>query len=138
MYAIIVCLPCFCHETDSVKVNLTDGPGRCAGRVEIQHEGQWRRVYKNQWTDINSNVVCKEMGCGKKKEHEKFFQGSSEFLTKTVKCNENNKNISECFTDKSNPLGREDTEAIGIICTGESFFLLSVFLFDFPYYMLSL
>ncbi|XP_078026342.1 scavenger receptor cysteine-rich type 1 protein M130 isoform X1 [Epinephelus lanceolatus] len=102
---------------DSVKVNLTDGPGRCAGRVEIQHKGQWKRVYKNQWTDINSNVVCKEMGCGEKRKHENFFQGSSEFLAKTVECNENNKNISECFTDKSNPGGREDAEAMGIICT---------------------
>ncbi|KAL7399027.1 hypothetical protein ABVT39_018790 [Epinephelus coioides] len=102
---------------DSVKVNLTDGPGRCAGRVEIQHEGQWRRVYKNQWTDINSNVVCKEMGCGEKRKDENFFQGSSEFLTKTVECKEKNKNISECFTDKPNLGGREDAEAMGIICT---------------------
>ncbi|KAI3357098.1 hypothetical protein L3Q82_015566 [Scortum barcoo] len=62
----------------SVKVRLKDSPGPCAGRVEILYRGQWKSVAEDGWTETNSDVVCKEVGCGNKSilKPEKFSQGS--------------------------------------------------------------
>nr|XP_020473604.1 scavenger receptor cysteine-rich type 1 protein M160-like [Monopterus albus] len=75
----------------SISVRLMDGPGKCAGRVEIQHEGRWKRVNKNKWTDTSSDVACKQMNCGKqrKSSNEIFSKGSGDFLTKAVTCQPN-------------------------------------------------
>ncbi|XP_078110438.1 scavenger receptor cysteine-rich type 1 protein M160 isoform X2 [Sander vitreus] len=102
----------------SIEVDLLDGPGKCAGRVEIQHEGKWHRVNEAEWTTGNSDAVCKQLNCGSRRAlptPEKFSQGSNDFLRKTVKCNSDAKHISECITgaksnDQPNPV------AVGITC----------------------
>ncbi|XP_040009026.1 antigen WC1.1 [Xiphias gladius] len=101
----------------SIAVRLTDGPGKCAGRLEIQHEGGWRQVDKNGWTDINSDTVCKQMKCGRNSASlEKFRQGSGDFLRHIVSCNSSDSHISACFTNKmsNNAFGKEET--VGITC----------------------
>ncbi|XP_070765856.1 scavenger receptor cysteine-rich type 1 protein M130 [Enoplosus armatus] len=103
---------------DSVNVRLKDGPGKCAGRVEIQHEGRWKRVSNNRWTDANSNVVCKQLECGNKRNSinpENFSQGLGDFLAKNVNCKSDASQISECIQDSSNRPSAEE-KAIGIIC----------------------
>ncbi|CAJ1055417.1 scavenger receptor cysteine-rich type 1 protein M160 [Xyrichtys novacula] len=105
--------------SDSITARLVDGPGICAGRVEIQHQGKWRRVGKTSWTDANSDTVCRQLGCGNKRKSstsaEKFSQGSGEFLSLTVQCGPNNDHISECkISAKSRTPG--ENEAVGITC----------------------
>ncbi|XP_070825415.1 scavenger receptor cysteine-rich type 1 protein M130 [Chaetodon trifascialis] len=103
---------------DSMNVRLMDGLGPCAGRVEIQYEGQWRRVAKQGWTDTNSDTVCSQLECGDKgmpANSDKFSQGSGDFLTKAVKCDPDASHISECVTDNSNSRPRE-TEVAAITC----------------------
>ncbi|XP_068588843.1 scavenger receptor cysteine-rich type 1 protein M160 [Cebidichthys violaceus] len=102
----------------SIGVRLIDGPGRCAGRVEIQHEDTWRRVYANKWKDINSDVICKQLDCGKnqKSDLEQFSQGSSEFLAYNVKCAKNAINISDCITT---PIKQQDEKAMAKAITCE-------------------
>ncbi|GLD45659.1 scavenger receptor cysteine-rich type 1 protein M130-like protein [Lates japonicus] len=103
----------------SINARLVDGPGKCAGRVEIQYEGRWRQVRKDsQWTENNSNTVCKQMRCGKMRQSTspgKFSQGSGDFLSKTVKCNKNATTIFECTIDSTTNRPKEE-EAVGIIC----------------------
>lgn len=99
-----------------------DGPGRCAGRVEIQYEGKWQRVTKQGWTDTNSDNVCKQLKCGnKRKSVDKFSQGSGVFLAKAVNCKPNAEHISECISDNSdNPTGEKRAQAV--TCEGECVF----------------
>ncbi|XP_034733491.1 antigen WC1.1 [Etheostoma cragini] len=115
---------------DSIKVNLLDGPGKCAGRVEIQHEGKFQRVNADGWTVANSDAVCKQLNCGSRRDlstPEQFSQGSNDFLQKTVNCKPKAKHISECIEANSNNPAK-DPVAVGITCeehkvvflTGES------------------
>ncbi|XP_037629892.1 scavenger receptor cysteine-rich type 1 protein M130 [Sebastes umbrosus] len=100
--------------SDSMEVRLADGPGKCAGRVEIQYEGRWQRVHERAQ---NLNAVCRELGCGNErnstKRTEKFFQGSGDFLT--VTCKSTAKNISECTLQTDEGV-KEKAQAQGITC----------------------
>nr|XP_040050187.1 scavenger receptor cysteine-rich type 1 protein M130 isoform X2 [Gasterosteus aculeatus aculeatus] len=102
--------------TGSIGVRLKDGPGKCCGRVEIQHEGTWKRVSKKGWTNQNSETVCKLLDCGHKRENLKeFSQGSAEFLNGTLQCPKNNvAHISECI--KHNVTLEKKAMAMAITC----------------------
>lgn len=106
-----------------MKVRLMDGPGRCAGRVEIEHEGRSLRVYQQGWTDTNSDVVCGLLDCGERGNPiklDRFSQGSGEFLPEALQCKKDARHISECLTRSRN---NAPEKAMGITCEGEPLFL---------------
>lgn len=110
----------FCHGTESTKVRLVDGPGRCSGRVEIQYEGKWQRVAEGEGTNDFPNYVCQLLpNCGKTgtKETEGFSQGSGPFFPKALTCPTGVKHISKCIKDdKVNAPGGK---ALALTCKGE-------------------
>ncbi|XP_056241245.1 scavenger receptor cysteine-rich type 1 protein M160 [Seriola aureovittata] len=109
---------------DSIRVRLKDGPGRCAGRVEIQYEGQWRQVSKNQWDD-KSDTVCKELNCGNKSKTETFMKGPDNFLANTVKCKSDASTISDCLTNSESNTAPSQRETVGITCEEHEVVFLS-------------
>ncbi|XP_045911254.1 scavenger receptor cysteine-rich type 1 protein M130 isoform X2 [Micropterus dolomieu] len=111
----------------SIDVRLADGPGKCAGRVEIKHKGQWKRVRKSNWKETNSDAVCSQLKCGNKgksNSSEKFSKGSGGFLDNKVDCSGNAANINECFEKNQQHSDKED-EPVGIICEDHKVVFLS-------------
>lgn len=113
-----------CHGTESIGLRLVDGPGKCAGRVEIQYEDVWKRVNKHEWTEQNSNTVCKQLNCGgyRKTEanDEMFSQGSGEFLQRKIECKNTASHISDCIAGGKATDGlREEKVAVGVTCESE-------------------
>ena len=46
-------------------MRLVDGGSRCAGRVEIKHQEEWRRLDTwSFWSMRDAAVVCRELDCG--------------------------------------------------------------------------
>ncbi|RVE70200.1 hypothetical protein OJAV_G00062080 [Oryzias javanicus] len=98
----------------SVEFRLADGPGKCAGRLDVQHGGVWKKVTKSGWDEKYSDNICQRLNCGEttaENHPEKFFQGSGNFVS--VKCDRNQPDISECV--KSEQSTRNE-EAVGITC----------------------
>ncbi|XP_042345412.1 scavenger receptor cysteine-rich type 1 protein M130-like [Plectropomus leopardus] len=50
--------------TCSEPVRLVGGESRCAGRLEVKHQGNWRPVDNSVWTLKEAAFVCKELHCG--------------------------------------------------------------------------
>ncbi|XP_074516708.1 scavenger receptor cysteine-rich type 1 protein M130-like [Sebastes fasciatus] len=53
-----------CSEPDDVR--LVGGDSRCAGTLELKHQGDWRPViiYLNHWTLKEATIFCRELDCG--------------------------------------------------------------------------
>ncbi|XP_033986654.1 scavenger receptor cysteine-rich type 1 protein M130-like isoform X2 [Trematomus bernacchii] len=53
-----------CSEPDEVR--LVGGESRCAGDLELKHQGEWRPVggYYSLWTLKTAGVACRELDCG--------------------------------------------------------------------------
>ncbi|KAF0023482.1 hypothetical protein F2P81_024112 [Scophthalmus maximus] len=48
----------------SEAVRVVNGSNRCNGRVEVFHDGHWKRVCRSDWETQEANIVCQEINCG--------------------------------------------------------------------------
>ncbi|XP_042359266.1 deleted in malignant brain tumors 1 protein-like [Plectropomus leopardus] len=48
----------------SEHVRVVNGSNRCNGRVEVFHDGSWKRACSSDWAKADANVVCQEINCG--------------------------------------------------------------------------
>ncbi|XP_024915479.1 scavenger receptor cysteine-rich type 1 protein M160-like [Cynoglossus semilaevis] len=96
-----------CHNkvfvvcSESVDVRLKDGLGKFNGRLEILHGNMWMPVSKEQWEDVNLDVVCKQVGRrNSRRALEKYSTDSKNFPYR-LQCNKNAVHISECITENA-------------------------------------
>ncbi|XP_074474770.1 scavenger receptor cysteine-rich type 1 protein M130-like [Sebastes fasciatus] len=52
------------NSTESDDVRLVGGDSRCAGTLEVKHQGDWRPVGGFDWTLKEAAVVCRKLDCG--------------------------------------------------------------------------
>ncbi|NXD60758.1 SRB4D protein, partial [Corvus moneduloides] len=70
---------------------------RCAGRVQVLHEGRWGGVCAHTWDLAAAQVSCRQLGCGPALEASKVSAGGDELTwVEAVRCNGTEGNLLEC------------------------------------------
>uniref|UniRef100_A0AAV2M1C8 SRCR domain-containing protein n=1 Tax=Knipowitschia caucasica TaxID=637954 RepID=A0AAV2M1C8_KNICA len=108
---------------DGVKLRLSDGPGRCSGRLDLWFEGRWQKARQSQWSRMNSEAVCKDLGCGEgvigSPSPHRFPQGPHPYLDRSFQCSPDAQSLLRCpMREERNP-PREDS-IVDITCTGKT------------------
>ncbi|XP_037993947.1 deleted in malignant brain tumors 1 protein-like [Motacilla alba alba] len=85
----------------SGELRLVGGGGRCAGRVEVKHGGEWGSVcaFDFDWEARWAVVVCRQLGCGRVARaslHAPFGQGSGRIWLQPVFCNGTEDALKNC------------------------------------------
>ncbi|NXF33449.1 C163A protein, partial [Nyctibius bracteatus] len=82
-------------------LRLVGGAGRCAGRVEVKHEGEWGTVcnYDFDWDARWAAVVCRQLGCGpvaKASVYAPFGQGTGRIWLQPFFCRGSEAVLQDC------------------------------------------
>ncbi|KFZ62043.1 Deleted in malignant brain tumors 1 protein, partial [Antrostomus carolinensis] len=109
-----------CFPLSFAPVRLVDGPGRCAGRVEVYHNEKWGTVCDDSWDFADAKVVCRQLDCGMvvlapRRAH--FGQGQGPIWLDDVHCTGTEAALSECRAKNWGVHGCEHGEDASVVCT---------------------
>ncbi|XP_009977276.1 PREDICTED: scavenger receptor cysteine-rich type 1 protein M160-like, partial [Tauraco erythrolophus] len=108
--------------TCAAEVRLADGGRRCAGRVEVKHEGQWGTVCHDDWDMNDAEVVCKQLNCGSAvgaPQYGHFGPGSGPIWMDEVDCKGSESTLSDCTHEGWGEQDCYHIEDAGVMCSGE-------------------
>ncbi|NXK99928.1 C163A protein, partial [Mesembrinibis cayennensis] len=83
------------------ELRLVGSGERCAGRVEVKHDGEWGSVcnYDFDWEARWATVVCRQLGCGavaKASAYARFGQGTGRIWLQPFFCRGDEAMLQDC------------------------------------------
>ncbi|NXR08733.1 L3BPA protein, partial [Semnornis frantzii] len=82
-------------------LRLQGGPDRCAGRLEVLHNGTWGTVCDDNWDPAEGRVVCRQLGCGtllSVAPGGRYGEGTGQIWLDEVNCTGEEETLSQCHS----------------------------------------
>uniref|UniRef100_A0A8C3CI95 Soluble scavenger receptor cysteine-rich domain-containing protein SSC5D n=1 Tax=Cairina moschata TaxID=8855 RepID=A0A8C3CI95_CAIMO len=108
-----------CEEPFGLR--LSGGPGRCAGRLEVQRNGSWGTVCDDGWSAANAAVVCQELGCREvpadlRGDRPRFGPGTGRIWLDDVRCRGQEGTLQDCAHRAWGYHDCTHDEDVGVVC----------------------
>ena len=117
LYLMQFTLPLFLYPES---IRLVNGRSECSGRLEISHNGQWGTMCDDEWGMSNTEVVCRQMGCGQGLSFGgEFGAGSGPIWLDNVVCTGEEDAITQCPHQSYGENNCGHSEDVGIVCLGK-------------------
>uniref|UniRef100_A0A8C9Z899 SRCR domain-containing protein n=1 Tax=Sander lucioperca TaxID=283035 RepID=A0A8C9Z899_SANLU len=99
---------------------LVGGASRCAGTLEVKHNGEWRPVMcEDDFDQQDAEVVCRELGCGAPSVLQGALYGEVEpqMRTKEFQCGGHESALLDCRSSGSDRNTCSPGKAVGLTCS---------------------
>ncbi|KAK7933217.1 hypothetical protein WMY93_004113 [Mugilogobius chulae] len=111
----LICLLSLPLSADCDSIRLSQS--KCSGRVEVLHDGRWGSVCDDHWSHANSEVLCRELGCGPVKGTKKGFSDTiGDIWLDDIKCKGNETSLLSCQHSNFGEHNCDHSEDAGVIC----------------------
>ncbi|KFP43217.1 Neurotrypsin, partial [Chlamydotis macqueenii] len=107
-----------CTPLTDGALRLTSGKGGHEGRLEVYHTGQWGTICDDGWTELNTQVVCRQLGFKYgKSTSESHSEGSSgPIWLDDVSCSGKETNLLQCSRREWGKHDCNHQEDVRLIC----------------------
>ncbi|XP_070560709.1 scavenger receptor cysteine-rich domain-containing protein DMBT1-like isoform X2 [Ptychodera flava] len=109
---------CEAPPSEGANIRLVGGSSQYEGRVEVLYSNQWGTVCDDYFEDIDTTVVCRELGYsgGTQYESAHFGEGTGEIWLDDVACTGSENHLSNCGNAGWGTNNCQHSEDVGVSC----------------------
>ncbi|XP_059364650.1 antigen WC1.1-like [Carassius carassius] len=109
--------------SNHLPLRLSEGEGRCSGRLEVYHNSVWGSVCNDKWDINDARVVCRQLGCGAPLNADLVFgAGEGVVWLNRVECRGTEIHLWDCLFSLNNHSNCYQKAHAGLTCADISLF----------------